>query len=79
MPITTPSHPRDHTYSTICTTPDDLTDVLIGEKGRERERGSKAPLALSNLGYPGYITCIHTIHTAPPYNRLIISQPEHLH
>lgn len=41
---------------------------------RERERGSKAPLALSNLGYPGYITCIHTIHTAPPYNRLIISQ-----
>ena len=51
---------------------------LLERKG-ERERGSKAPLALSNLGYPGYITCIHTIHTAPPYNRLIISQPEHLH
>ena len=71
MPTTTPLHPRYHTYSTICTTPDDLTDVLIGEKGRER--GSKAPLALSNLGYPGYITCIHTIHTAPtiqPSNHL---------
>lgn len=51
---------------------------LLERKG-ERERGSKAPLALSNLGYPGYITCIHTIHTAPtiqPSNHL---STEHLH